>query len=163
MGLGIVMQLFDNATGEEIKVSKDNPVTELESGKTYKVKITVSSSYDRDFLALRAPVPSGAEILDATFVTRADAAENASGKEVYSDDGDGDSGFWGGDHFMSNQVIYNSEIQFFWDSFNKGKTTAEFKFRAVRRGVFPTPPANAECMYEPEVFGRTGGILYTIK
>lgn len=64
---------------------------------------------------------------------------------------------------MSNQAIYNSEIQFFWDSFGKGKTTAEFKFRAVRRGVFPTPPVNAECMYEPEVFGRTGGILYTIK
>lgn len=162
-GIGLVMQLFDNATGEEIKVSKENPVTELESGKTYKVKITLSSNYDRDYLALRAPVPSGAEILDATFVTSPEAAKNASGKEVYSDDGDGDSEFWGGSHFMSNQVIYNSEIHFFWDSFKMGKTTAEFKFRAVRRGVFPTPPANAECMYEPETFGRTGGILYTIK
>jgi len=164
MGIGLVMQLFDNATGEEIKVSKDNPVTELESGKTYKVKLTLSSSYDRDFLALRAPVPSGAEILDATFVTSPDAAENASGEGKYSDDRDDYAGyFYGGDHYMSNQAIYNSEIQFFWDSFGKGKTSAEFKFRAVRRGVFPTPPVNAECMYEPEVFGRTGGILYTIK
>ena len=164
MGIGLVMQIFDNATGEEIKTSKENPITELESGKTYKVKITVSSSYDRDFIALRAPVPSGAEILDATFATSPDAAENASGNSSYSNDYDGYTGyFYGGSHFMSNQVIYNNEIQFFWDSFNKGTTTAEFKFRAVRRGVFPTPPANAECMYEPEIFGRTGGILYTIK
>ena len=163
-GLGIVMQLFDNSTGEEIKANDENTNIELESGKTYKVKITLSSSYDRDFIALRAPVPSGAEILDATFVTSPDAAENASGQGKYSDDRDDYSGyFYGGDHYMSNQAIYNSEIQFFWDSFGKGKTSAEFKFRAVRRGIFPTPPVNAECMYEPEVFGRTGGVLYTIK
>ena len=163
-GLGVVMQLFDNATGEEIKAGGENTNIELESGKTYKVKITLSSSYDRDFIALRAPVPSGAEILDATFVTSPDSADNASGSGRYSDDYDDYEGyFYGGDHYMSNQAIYNGEIQFFWDSFGKGKTTAEFKFRAVRRGVFPTPPANAECMYEPEVFGRTGGILYTIK
>ena len=164
MGLGIVMQLYDNATGEEIKANGENTTIELESGRTYKVKLTLSSSYDRDFIALRAPVPSGAEILDATFVTSPDAAENASGQGQYSSDRDYYSGyFYGSDHYMSNQAIYNAEIQFFWDSFGKGKTTAEFKFRAVRRGVFPTPPVNAECMYEPEIFGRTGGVLYTIK
>ncbi len=152
-GLGISMQLLDNATGEEIKAGGDS-VVELESGKTYKVKITLSSIYDREFIALRAPVPSGAEILDATFVTSPDTADNASGDGKYSHE-DG--------HYMSNQAIYNQEIQFFWDSFAKGKTTAEFKFRAVRRGIFPTPPACGECMYEPEVFGRTGGILYRIR
>ena len=163
-GLGITMQLFDNATGEEIKANGESPLVELESGRTYKVLLTLSSSYDRSFIALRAPVPSGAEILDATFVTSPDSAESASGRGGYSRDYDDYSGyFYGGDHYMSNQAIYNAEIQYFWDSFGKGKTTAEFKFRAVRRGVFPTPPVNAECMYEPEVFGHTDGILYTIK
>ena len=163
-GLGVVMHLYDNATGEEIKTAGDNPLVALQSGKTYKVTITLSSTYDRDYIALRAPVPSGAEILDATFVTSPDAATNQSGQGRYSNDKDDAYGYWyGGDHFMSNQAIYNNEIQFFWDSFGKGKTTAEFKFRAVRRGVFPTPPVNAECMYEPEVFGRTSGVLYTIQ
>ena len=163
-GLGITMQLFDNTTGEELGPNGESPLIELENGKTYKVRLTLSSSYDRSFIALRAPVPSGAEILDATFVTSPDSASSASGRGGYSDDYDDYSGyFYGGDHYMSNQAIYNSEIQYFWDSFGKGKTTAEFKFRAIRRGVFPTPPVNAECMYEPEVFGRTDGILYTIK
>ena len=165
-GLGMIMQLYDNATGEEIKPNGDNLLVALKSGKTYKVKITLSSTYDRSYIALRAPVPSGAEILDATFVTTPndDDKGNASGRGAYSDDYDDYYGYWyGGDHYMSNQAIYNNEIQFFWDSFSKGKTTAEFKFRAVRRGVFPTPPANAECMYEPEVFGRTSGVLYTIE
>ena len=64
---------------------------------------------------------------------------------------------------MDNQTILDNEIQFFWNYFGKGCTTATFKFRATRRGVFPTPPVTAECMYEPEVFGRSSGTLYTIK
>ena len=164
-GLGLDMRLYDNASGEEIPMAGDSPLVELESGKTYRMTLTLSSSYDRDFIALRAPVPSGAEILDATFVTSPDAAgDTASGNSSYSKDYDEEAGwYYGGSHYMSNQAIYNGEIQFFWDSFGKGKTTAEFKFRAVRRGVYPTPPVNAECMYEPEVFGRTAGRLYTIK
>ena len=163
-GLGLTMRLYDNATGEEIKMNGESSLMELESGKCYRVCLTLSSSYDRSFIALRVPVPSGSEILDATFVTSPDSANSSSGNDEYSEDYDDYAGyFYGGDHYMSNQAIYNSEIQYFWDSFGKGKTSAEFKFRAVRRGVFPTPPVKAECMYKPEVFGRTGGILYTIK
>ena len=163
-GLGVTMRLFDGVTGAELAATGNSPVVALESGKTYKAKITLSASYDRAFIALRAPVPSGAEILDATFVTTPDGSANASGRGAYSDDADSPSGYgYGSDHYMSNQAIYNNEIQFFWDSFGKGTTTVEFSFRAVRRGVYPTPPANAECMYEPEIFGRTGGTLYTIR
>lgn len=163
-GLGVTMRLFDGVTGAEFAPSGDSPIIALESGKTYKAKITLSASYDRAFIALRAPIPSGAEILDATFVTTPDGPATASGRGAYSDDVDSPSGFgYGSDHYMSNQAIYNNEIQFFWDSFGKGTTTAEFSFRAVRRGVYPTPPASAECMYEPEIFGRTGGTLYTIR
>ena len=162
-GLGVTMRLYDGVTGEEITAAGDSPVVALKSGRTYRAKITLSSSYDRTFIALRAPVPSGAEILDATFVTTPET-DNASGRGTYQDDEDAFYGRWlGGDHYMSNQAIYNGEIQFFWDSFGKGMTTAEFSFRAVRRGVYPTPPASAECMYEPEIFARTAGVLYTIE
>lgn len=163
-GLGVTMRLYDGVTGEELAAAGGSPLVALESGRIYKAKLTLSSSYDRAFIALRAPVPSGAEIMDATFVTTPDDIANASGRGAYSDDADSPSGFgYGSDHYMSNQAIYNNEIQFFWDSFGKGKTTVEFSFRAVRRGVYPTPPATAECMYEPEILGRTGGTLYTIR
>lgn len=177
-GLGVFMSLYDNATGEEITAADGSTIIELESGKVYRAVIKLSSSRDRTYVAMRAPVPSGAEILDATFVTTGDALgaadftddgdfyeyENASGYGSYSSDYDDYSGYYyGGSHWMSNQAIYDNEVQFFWDSFGRGETTAEFKFRAVRRGVFPTPSVNAECMYEPEIFGRTEGVLYTIK
>jgi alpha-2-macroglobulin len=57
----------------------------------------------------------------------------------------------------------DNEIQYFWDQFNKGESTVSFLFRSARRGVYPTPPVQAECMYEAEIFGRSTGLLYTIE
>jgi len=37
-----------------------------------------------------------------------------------------------------------------------------FLFRTTTPGVYPTPPTRAELMYQPEVFGRTGGTTYRI-
>ena len=150
-GISISYIIYDDTTGEEIKPSSSSSsVIELQSGRIYRAKLTVSSPRDRTFIALRAPVPSGTEILDATFIT------TAMGKEE-PDDEEYD---W---HYYNRSVIYDNEIQYFWDSFSKGHTSTTFKFRAVRKGVYPTPPVTAECMYEPEVLGRTEGLLYTIK
>lgn len=163
-GISVVMKLTDSVTGEEIKPKAGTTVVELESGKTYSVSLTVSSNRTREYLALRAPIPSGAEILDSTFVTTAESVDEDAKKQQRRYDEDYyDDWYYGYGHWMSNQVIYDNEIHFFWDYFGKGNTTANFKFRAVRRGVYPVPPANAECMYEPEVFGRADGYLYTIK
>jgi uncharacterized protein YfaS (alpha-2-macroglobulin family) len=60
-------------------------------------------------------------------------------------------------------VIMDNEARFFWDSFRKGEATVQFQFRCSRRGVYPTPPVQAECMYEGEIFGRSKGLLYTIE
>ena len=147
-GLGLFLSIQDIDTGEEISG------TALRNGKTYRAVVRVSSSRDRAFVALRVPVPSGAEILDTAFVTTASYGESggARGNEAAR------SGSW-----LSHQVILDNEIQYFWDQFNKGESTVSFLFRPVRRGVYPTPPVQAECMYESEIFGRSAGLIYTIE
>jgi uncharacterized protein YfaS (alpha-2-macroglobulin family) len=146
-GLGVFMILEDIATGEEVRG------TALVSGKTYRARIRLSSSRDRTYLALRAPIPSGAEILDAAFVTTSGYGDRPE-EEAESDRNCSRVSF---------QTILDNEVQYFWDDFYKGESTVEFLFRTVRRGVFPTPPVQAECMYEPEIFGRSGGALFTIE
>ena len=145
-GLGVFLSIFDDATNEEITFKNaDSSVMELESGKTYRMEVKLSTNRDRNFTAVRVPVPSGAEILNSTFVTTSpDYRKTVTGSPV-------------------SKVIYNNEIQFFYDTMYNGYVTASFRFRAVRRGVYPTPSVTAECMYEPEIFGRTDGCLYTIK
>jgi uncharacterized protein YfaS (alpha-2-macroglobulin family) len=147
-GLGIFVSISEAGSGKEINGGG------LESGKTYRARVRLSSGRDRTYVALRVPVPSGAEILDSAFVTTAsyqstEKTDSEKGRE------------WAAR--LSNRIILDNEIQFFWDNFSKGESTIEFLFRTSRRGVFPTPPAQAECMYEPEIFGRSPGLLYTIE
>ncbi|MDR2444483.1 MAG: alpha-2-macroglobulin [Spirochaetaceae bacterium] len=153
-GIGVFQTIYDFESGDAVQGNL------LESGKLYRAELRVSSSRDRTYLALRAPVPSGAEILNSRFVTTSSAASLTGDGEA-----DGDDYFLRRDyvHAISSEAIFDNEIQYFWDSFEKGETTVNFLFRAVRRGVYPTPPVQAECMYESEIFGRGDGALFTIK
>ena len=153
-GLGVSYTIRDLAANTMVTPqSETSSQISLESGKTYEMTIRLSSGKDYTFVALRAPIPSGAEILDTAFVTTA--------SNNYRDDYTEDS--WTDWRPLSAQQIYDSEVQYFWNSWTKGGTTVRFKFRAVRRGIFPCPPVTAECMYENEIFGRSSGILYVIK
>jgi uncharacterized protein YfaS (alpha-2-macroglobulin family) len=149
-GLGVFLAIYDIETGNEISG------TALKSGKTYRARVRVSSTRDRTYLAMRVPVPSGAEILDAAFVTTASYADMGGTAGNNTETGQRTSR-------ISHQTIMDNEIQYFWDWFSKGETTVSFLFRTARRGVYPTPPVQAECMYEPEIFGRSQGLLYTIE
>ncbi|MDR1445599.1 MAG: alpha-2-macroglobulin, partial [Treponema sp.] len=146
-GFGVFMSIR-NLEGEEISG------TALESGKTYRARVRLSSSHDRNYVALRIPIPSGAEILDPGMVSTPRYEESKDSERGL----EGRRGAW-----LSNKVILDNEIQYFWDSFAKGESTVEFLFRTPRRGVYPTPPVQAECMYEAEIFGRSRGLLYTIE
>ena len=64
---------------------------------------------------------------------------------------------------MSHKNVTDNELQFFWDEMHTGRYFFDFTFRAVRRGVYPTPPVQGECMYEPEIFGRSDGYLFVIE
>lgn len=162
-GLGVSYILRDAETDKILKPSSaSSSLIELESGKTYEMEIKLSSGRDRTFVALRAPVPSGAEIIDAAFVTTASlTGSNRAEDEDADDEDDWYSRFYG--RPMSSQRIYDNEVQYFWNDWVKGSDTVRFKFRAVRKGVYPCPPLTAECMYENEVFGRTDGYLFVIK
>ncbi len=144
-GLGVFTEILDLS---------GTPVTgnTLSIGATYRMKVHLSSSRDRTFLALRVPLPSGAEILDTSFVT--------TGRVPGLPDAEEGNPWW---RPLPVKEILDNEVRYVWDSFPKGKESLEFLFRATSRGVFPTPPATAECMYEPEVFGRDEGKILVIR
>jgi uncharacterized protein YfaS (alpha-2-macroglobulin family) len=150
-GMGVFAETFD---------SDGQPITngKLIPGKTYTRRITVSSSRDRTYVALRAPIPSGAEIVDAAFVTSSTVpppAEKTADRQDY----------WSPYFYQPSPVrfIMDDEVRFHWDFFRTGRQQVEFRFRAVMPGIYPTPPASAECMYEPEIFGRSAGELIRIE
>ncbi len=150
-GLEITYEITDFDTGKVINVIKDTSDLKLESGKLYKAKVYIQTNRTREYVAVRAPIPSGAEIMDSTLVT------TGSGFETNATE------TWSWRSRLSHKNLTDNEAQFFWDEMHSGRYSFDFTFRAARRGVYPTPPVQAECMYEPEVFGRSDGYLFIIE
>ena len=147
-GIGIAAEILDQ---------KGNTVegTALGLGEVYRMKLVFYSSRDRTFVALRAPIPSGAEPIDGSLVT-SQAVEQQASQDASADNAEEQSA----PDYTSK--IYDSEVRFFFDQLDRGKHEVSFLFRTTTPGSFPTPPVQAELMYQPEVFGRTAGAVYTI-
>ncbi|TFG65344.1 MAG: alpha-2-macroglobulin, partial [Spirochaetales bacterium] len=155
-GLGVLTEITDL----EGRIVAGNS---LEAGKTYRMRAVISSPKRRAYLALRLPVPSGADILDTSFVTTARYKEldkPATDENGYDEYGYDDDYYYYASR--PREKILDNEVQYFWDDFPQGKQEVSLLFRTLNRGVYPTPPAAAECMYEPEIFGRTEGRIYFI-
>ena len=151
---------------------------ELMAGETYRMRAVLSTSKRRMFVALRVPVPSGADIVDASFVTTGSYldkggtdARSWARETIYGDEftftGEGNAYLTEDGLYFSFQrpvqKIMDNEVVYYFNDFYNGKNEIDFLFRAVIPGVYPTPPAYAVCMYEEEVFGRSAGALYVIK
>lgn len=160
-GLSVYVEISELDTG---KVVTD---TVLQVGTIYKAHVTLSSTKNRTFVALRVPIPSGAEVLNADFVTMPQLAGTAEQEGNGSTEGTLDEwGNWfapGYNFGLSSREIYDNEVRYFWDVFRRGRQQVEFLFRPVRSGSFTVPSATAECMYEPEIFGRTQGAVVVIQ
>ena len=168
-GLNISYEITDFETGELINASSETCDVTLQSGKIYKAKVFIQTDRTREYVAVRAPIPSGAEILDSTLVTggtaaSGTAANRAAASRTSAGESSAESSTTTSRHsWMSHKNITDNEVQFFWDEMHSGRYFFDFTFRAVRRGVYPTPPVQGECMYEPEVFGRSDGYLFIIE
>jgi uncharacterized protein YfaS (alpha-2-macroglobulin family) len=149
-GLGVFAETLD---------ADGRPVTDgrLIPGKVYTRRVVISTPRARSYVAVRVPVPSGAEIVDASFVTSATVPPVT--------DRNAEPEPWEQTPWepAPMQFIFDDEVRFHWDYFPQGKKEAVFRFRAVMPGVYPTPPVEAECMYEAEVFGRASGELMVIR
>jgi hypothetical protein len=153
-GIGIATEILDD---KGVAVAG----TDLGLGKVYTMKVVFYSSRDRSFLALRAPIPSGAEPIDGSLLT-SQIVKPVQSRQA-EDTGEGDTDYEGDNGDMGYTTrIYDNEVRYFFDQVSRGKHEVNFLFRTTTPGVFPTPPVRAELMYQPEVFGRTAGTVYRI-
>jgi uncharacterized protein YfaS (alpha-2-macroglobulin family) len=142
-GIGLAVEILD----ERGRAAADT----LRLGQVYRVRAVVYSSRDRDFLALRLPIPAGAEVIDGSLAT------SRVVRPGVEQPGEGEG--W---YYEPIQRIYDEEVRFLYDSFPRGKREISFLVRTTAPGSFRVPPATAELMYEEEVFGRTAGRTYRI-
>jgi hypothetical protein len=134
------------------------------AGDLVRFKVRLGSAQERRFVAVEIPVPAGLEIVDTTLATTAGAAarpERAAAEEEgegeYEDEEEAPEDLWGF-RFWSPFVFEerrDDRLVLFADALPPGLHVATFVARATTPGTFLLPPAHAEEMYAPEVFGRS--------
>ena len=155
--------------------SDGKPVTEVAEGELVRVRLKVKVPAERHFVVLDDALPAGLEAVDLSLRTvggvpgpaAADTASAGPGEEG-ADEGEVPylwayvmwvAGWWSPfDHreLRDDRVVYAATI--LW----KGEYTASYLARATTPGRFTRPPAHAEEMYNPAVYGESDGGTFAV-
>ncbi len=110
--------------------------SDLRVGDTVDVDVVLGSPVPRELVVLDDPIPAGCEAVNQTFAN--------------SDQRNQDTGW-----HVTHRELRDDRVLSFLDQLPAGLTHVSYQLRVIAPGRFAHPPAKAECMYAPDVFGRT--------
>ena len=148
-----------------------NEVTNtLTLGESYRMVLSLSSTKLRYGVNLCAPIPSGCDFVNGSFVTSDPHFDkgglNNTAYELagaYGDTIKGEKLPWWIYFYNPSILYYKNYASYQMPTLPRGVVKLDFVFRATTAGVYPTPSATVNLADEPEVFGRSQGTIYTIK
>ena len=155
------------------RFSDGKPITEIAEGELVRVRLRVTVPSERHFVVLDDALPAGLEAVDLSLRT----AGGVPGPGCRGQHGAG--GGWGGRRRRIVGVGVRQLGRGWWSPFDhkemrddkvvyvatqlwRGSYTATYVARATTPGVFARPPAHAEEMYNPAVFGESDGGVFTV-
>ncbi|MFH2201978.1 MAG: MG2 domain-containing protein [Elusimicrobiota bacterium] len=132
----------------EITLANGDPLPKIvQAGTKLLVKLTVTTPFDRTYIAVEDPLPAGFQVIHTGFKT-ASAEDGANLAAAGRPDGR----WWGS---FNHREFYDDRVVLYADYMTQGSHTARYLVTTVTPGDFSLPAAKAEGMYTPEVFGRT--------
>ena len=123
-------------------------------GSRVRVKLTMTARNRRYHVALVDKMPAGFESLNTALAT--------TGRlEHQSALGEDEDSFWWTRYWFEHQNLRDERAEAFTSLLWAGTYTYTYVVKATTPGEFVIPPAKAEEMYNPEVFGRsaTGRVI----
>jgi uncharacterized protein YfaS (alpha-2-macroglobulin family) len=149
------------------------PVTEVAAGELVRVRLRVTVPGERYFVVLDDALPAGLEAVDLSLrtvggVPGPGAADSANTEGAVDEDGaesrwaygSWDAGWWSP---FDHRELRDDRVVFVATRLWKGSYTATYLARATTPGTFTRPPAHAEEMYNPAVFGESDGGVFTVR
>ena len=128
----------------------------IRAGAKVRVRITLVADNRRYHVALVDPLPAGLEILNPALAVTADSALDPVSQEAQLR-----SWWWG--PWYEHQNLRDERAEAFTSLLWDGVYTYSYIARATTPGQFVVPPAKAEEMYSPEVFGRSASDRVTVQ
>jgi hypothetical protein len=113
-----------------------------------RVRLTMVADNRRYHVALVDPLPAGLEIVNPSLAVSQSIPQDPGSVEQRS-------GWWWWPWY-EHQNLRDERAEAFTPLLWEGVYTYTYIARATTPGVYVAPPAKAEEMYSPEVFGRCG-------
>jgi alpha-2-macroglobulin len=137
----------------------------IEAGSMVLVDLVLVTTSPRQQVVLDDPLPAGFEPIQSSFATSGSAASRVDSSRDDSDDDSAESedaspafrSSWFHREYRDDRVLT------FVEHMAAGAYHYRYLARASSLGTFVVPPARAECMYEPETFGRTAAATIEIR
>lgn len=165
----VVRSLRPEALSEAMRSIPQTSMTTANASDLVLVDLLVVTSSPREQVVIDDPLPAGLEAVQAGLATTArDLAvtePGAQGDEGDADDArDRDARAGGGTYQPSwyHREFHDDRVLTFVDHMAAGMYHYRYLARATTPGHYVVPPTRAECMYEPETFGRTAGATFDV-
>jgi uncharacterized protein YfaS (alpha-2-macroglobulin family) len=145
--MGFVVERTYEAVDNADDVQRDeNGVWRIKAGARVRVRLSMVADNRRYHVALVDPLPAGLEAINPALAI----SENVPG-----DPNQRSYGWWWWSTWYDHQNLRDERAEAFATLLWDGVYTYSYVARATTPGEFVVPPAKAEEMYSPEVFGRS--------
>ena len=155
MDMGFVVQRIYEGVDDPDDVRLDeNGVWHIKAGARVRIRLTMVADNRRYHVALVDPLPAGLEIINPAL---------AVSETIPGDPTSAEKSYWWWWRWYQHQNMRDERAEVFTSLLWDGVYEYTYVARATMPGKFVAPPAKAEEMYSPEVFGRSGSDIVIVE
>ncbi len=157
----VVQRRYEGVDNPEDVYQDGDGIWHIKAGARVRVKITMVADNRRYHVALVDPLPAGLEIVNPALAVSQSIPQDPTAPDYRFGDLLSKSWWWG--PWYEHQNMRDERAEAFTSLLWDGVYEYTYIARATTPGTFIVPPAKAEEMYSPEVFGRSGSDWVIVK
>ncbi|HEX7393798.1 MAG TPA: Ig-like domain-containing protein [Anaerolineaceae bacterium] len=157
LDMGFVVTRVYEAVDNPTDVTQDQDgVWHIKAGARVRVHLTMVADNRRYHVALTDPLPAGLEIINPALAVSGSTPQDPNSPDYRY-------GWWWWGTWYEHQNLQEERAEAFTSLLWDGVYQYTYTARATTPGRFVVPPAKAEEMYSPEVFGRSGSNIVIVQ
>ncbi|HSF80912.1 MAG TPA: alpha-2-macroglobulin family protein [Anaerolineales bacterium] len=157
LDMGFVVQRIYEAVDDPEDVRQDeNGVWHIRAGARVRIRLTMVADNRRYHVALADPLPAGLEIVNPGLAVSGSIPQDPNSPDYRY-------GWWWWGPWYEHQNLRDERAEAFTPLLWDGVYQYTYIARATTPGRYIVPPAKAEEMYSPEVFGRSGSAVVIVE
>jgi hypothetical protein len=152
----VVSRTYEAVDDPKDVVRDENGVWHIKAGARVRVRLSMVADNRRYHVALTDPLPAGLEILNPSLDVTGSVPQDPNSPDYRY-------GWWWWGSWYEHQNLRDERAEAFTSLLWEGVYQFTYVARATTPGTFVVPPAKAEEMYSPEVFGRSASDVVIVK